>query len=178
MSIRTFMTAAATLCAFAPAFATAQLINGPFEFQRRGGGGEAVGMSTAYRQAILERELFGTRPRNLARDRSGALLEVVPGRSNQAFLRQQAAPFLVGPGGGGFGIGVGGFSIGGGRVTLGGLGYGGAGAGPVFLRWSSMLGDAEAATSWNGVGGGGATPAGDVIESWIMQLASLEGPEQ
>lgn len=104
--------------------AAAQLIsNKPYEFSRRGGGG--VGMSLGYRQAIIEEQLFNRRPENLLRDATGALLEIERGPSNQAFVRQQASPFLpgasagVGPSGGGFsafvggvGLSVGGFGIG------------------------------------------------------------------
>lgn len=150
--------------------AAAQLIsNQPFEFSRRGGGG--VGMSLGYRQAIIEEKLFNRRPENLLRDATGALVEIERGPSHQAFVRQQASPFLPGAsagrpgrlfgasgGGVGFGLSVGGFSVGGLGVGYGGglgLEYGLLEAGGTLVSYSP--------------------PAASPIDGWISQLYSGHG---
>lgn len=165
---KVFLVAAALLSVAAPPAAMAQWNNQPFEFRRSFGGG-GVGMSPAYRQAIIERKLFNVRPRNLVRDANGFLLEVVRGPSDQAFLRRQAAPFLATTPGLGFGFG--GFVVG--APVSGGSyapAFGVTSAAPVFLNWVSMIPVDGASGSWNGVGGGSYSSASAVIDSWIAQL--------
>lgn len=172
MTARKIVVFAAFFCAAAPALAEAQQIEGPFQFRNRGAAGEAVGMSPAYRQMIIEHEFTGQRPENLIRDRSGSLLQVERGRSNQAFVRLQAEPFLPSVTGSA-GFRIFGFSLGGGGVALAG-GGGFSDAGGIFLGWSSMLSMRETGARWTGNGGSAMSPASYVIDSWIGQLASLE----
>lgn len=86
-----FAASAAVLvaAALAPPPALAQWNNQPYSY--RGGG---AGMSTAYRQAIIDRELFGREPRNLVRSADGRLLEVIE-RDDQAFLADREPNILV-----------------------------------------------------------------------------------
>lgn len=97
--------AAALLASFG---ASAQWNNQPYQFRNTPGSG--AGMSIAYRQAILNEELFGRRPDNLVRGADGRLLEVFK-RDQQAFLAEPEPNFLVGGGARG-GIFVGGIGIG------------------------------------------------------------------
>lgn len=166
--VRIFLGAVFVALALHPAGAMAQWNNQPFELRSDARGG-AVGMSPAYRQAILERKLLGSRPRNLARDGAGFLLDVERGPSDQAFLRSQGRAFVPATGLG-YGGTVGGIGFGGGGT----FGFGGTEGGPLFLHWSSMIGEVGTAARWNGVGGGAFTPAGAVIESWIAQLPEIE----
>lgn len=133
------------------AAAQAQLNNEPFSFRGR----DSVGMSSAYRQAILLQEIDGGLPDVLYRDRSGQLAIPVRTRGNQAFLRQPASPFiLTGPG-----EATGGFSAKFGTVT------GGMGGFP--LGW------------WGALGGGASTqtvsyaPSAAAIDIWIAQLEGI-----
>lgn len=143
--------------------ARAQFDNRPFSFQGRGvafGGGFAgspsVGMSSAYRQLILERKLLGRPTDNgtFIRSADGFLVNVEQ-RDRMAFARVVPAPYLAAQGGsfqgGGFGFGAGGVGIRGGFTS-----------GPsVSDGIPSVLGAAP-----------GAVP----IDSWIRQLDSLSGP--
>jgi hypothetical protein len=80
----------ATLAAFvasAPA-ASAQQINSPISFRGGSGflSGSTVGMSLAYRQAIINKEITGSRPKALLRGFNDELV-VVERYQNQAFPR-------------------------------------------------------------------------------------------
>lgn len=77
--------------ALAPPPALAQWNNQPYSYRSSGGG---AGMSTAYRQAIIDRELFGREPRNLVRSGDGRLLEVIE-RDDQAFVADREPNILV-----------------------------------------------------------------------------------
>ena len=91
-----------TALAFSATDASAQMFNQPFSFTRstgQVGSGSSVGMSTAYRQLILQRELLGRAADNpLVRDYSGALLDVQRGSSGQAFLSIPSSSFIGGRG--------------------------------------------------------------------------------
>lgn len=80
---------AAPMCA--PAWA--QWTNEPYSY--RGGG-----FSAAYRQAMLDRELFGREPRNLVRSPDGRLVDVIR-RDGQAFVVEREPNLLVDGGGAG-----------------------------------------------------------------------------
>lgn len=151
---------------FAPMSAQAQGINNkPFGFGGGGisagrgglsGGGGSVGMSTAYRQAILNQELRNSTPSNLLRNRSGALVTVERGPSGQAFVSESVQPYLV-------------QSF---RPT--GLGYGTVSSSHAFSRWVGMI-DPVGLPIHAGV-----TPIDSrapSIDAWISQLASL-GPAE
>jgi len=58
----------------------AQMNNRPFSFDSSGG----IGMSSGGREAILNDDVFGSRPRNLIRDNSGALLSLTKGPGGAA----------------------------------------------------------------------------------------------
>lgn len=81
----------------------------PFMFTHRGAG-DSVGMSPAYRQAILDAELNNNRPDTLVRDSNGYLVAVTRSHG-QAFLQEVAQPFLVGGGGYGYSSGGTGFFV-------------------------------------------------------------------
>ncbi|KZD08757.1 hypothetical protein AUP43_08325 [Oceanibaculum pacificum] len=151
---------------FAPTGAQAQgLNNQPFRFGGGGisvgggglgGGGGSVGMSTAYRQAILNQELRNSTPTNLLRDRSGALVTVERGPSGQAFVSSPVQPYLVQ------------------SFRPAGLGYGIAASSHAFSRWVGMI-DPVGLPIHAGV-----TPMDSrapSIDAWISQLASL-GPAE
>lgn len=132
---------AAAALAAAPAWA--QLNNEPYSY--RAGGG--VGMSTAYRQAYLDQQINGNRPRNLVRAPDGSLVTVVE-RDRQAFLTTPQPNYLVNRGGVAAGVSFG----------LGGVGLG------------------SAVDGWTGVGiqmqpapGTGRPP----IDAWVAQLDGL-----
>lgn len=150
-----------------PFEASAQMSNKPFSFKYRGGAGESVGMSTAHKQLILERELLGRTPDNpVVRDFSGALLEVERRNSGQAFVRAQASPFQVETADSGLGAGL---SPAYGQTGSSGLLFG-VGTGRVMANWIMSL-----------IGGDGyrgvsptITPASSVsIDLWIDQLQAL-----
>ncbi|WP_142850107.1 hypothetical protein [Telmatospirillum sp. J64-1] len=69
----------------------AQISDQPFSFSRAGQ--EAVGMSMAYRQAMLRDRLEGIRPNQMIRTPQGMVLDVERFHG-QAFMRQPAAPYL------------------------------------------------------------------------------------
>ena len=93
--------------AFSSTDVSAQMFNQPFSFKYRGGlggAGSSVGMSNAYRQLILERELLGRPAENpLVRDFSGSLLDVQRGNSGQAFISSQTSSYIPGTSSRGFG---------------------------------------------------------------------------
>jgi hypothetical protein len=70
--------------------AQAQWNNQPYSF-----GSVGIGMSMAARQAILDQELTGSRPRNLYRGSDGRL-STVTRRDQQAYLVDPQPNFLVG----------------------------------------------------------------------------------
>ncbi|MBI5164453.1 MAG: hypothetical protein HY985_11185 [Magnetospirillum sp.] len=80
MDVRALLGTAAALLVAVPA--AAQWNNEAFSFRGSSGG---VGMSLAYRQAILADELFGRRPDARVRGADGRLVEVIR-RNRQAFL--------------------------------------------------------------------------------------------
>lgn len=129
----------------------------PFQFRNRGAG-DAVGMSPAYRQAILDAELNNNRPDTLVRDSGGYLLSVTR-RDGQAFLSEPAQPFLVGGQSGGVSVGSGGFYVGYGGVSI--------------SIWTSMAGsDLSGAMMASYAGAGPATPLArpSPIDTWVAQL--------
>jgi hypothetical protein len=88
-----FVACAAVLvaAALAPPPALAQWNNQPYSYRSSSGG---TGMSDAYRQAIIDRELFGREPRNLVRSADGSrLLEVIE-QDDQAFLADREPNIL------------------------------------------------------------------------------------
>lgn len=94
-SFLTSVLAAAVALSMAPAGASAQWNNEPYRFGANiGAGSGGAGMSLAYRQAILNEELFGRRPENLVRGADGRLLDVIE-RDQQAFLAEPEPDFLV-----------------------------------------------------------------------------------
>lgn len=118
------MTALA-VAVLAPTAASAQWNNDPYQFRSNTGGG--AGMSLAYRQAILNEELFGRRPENLVRGPDGRLLEIIR-RDQQAFLADPEPNFLVGRRGR---TGV--------LVGVGGVGFSFGSGGPV-QQWTADYG--------------------------------------
>ncbi len=93
--VLTFVLAAAVALSLLPAGASAQWNNEPYRFGSNiGAGTGGAGMSMAYRQAILDEELFGRRPENLLRGADGRLLRVID-RDQQAFLAEPEPNFLV-----------------------------------------------------------------------------------
>ncbi|CAA7618359.1 hypothetical protein [Magnetospirillum sp. UT-4] len=114
-----FLVAGAALLALAQP-AAAQWNDRPWSY---GGGG--AGMSTAARQAIMDAELFGSRPRNLVRSGDGQLLRVIE-RDNQAFLAEREPNVLAGPSS---------------AVPLAGLrfGVGGVGGSAAIDSWTAMV---------------------------------------
>jgi len=135
--------------------ASAQLNNRPFTPTFQGGG--AIGMSSAYREAILRQKLFGETPSNLVRSRSGNELLDVQRLGNQAFLSSRSSSF-VSPR-----AQIGGFATY--NTGLGGFSFGSSGP----IQWIAALGNEG--LSWNSLAGGGNidTP----INAWISQL---DGP--
>lgn len=124
--------------------AWAQLSTEPYSY--RSGGG--VGMSNAYRQAMMDKEITGSRPRNLLRGADGSLL-VVEERNSQAVVTTRPSNYLFYRGGNVAG------------VNIAGAGYG--------------LGFGSAIDGWTGQGvaltppGAGRPP----IDSWVAQLDGL-----
>lgn len=122
--------------------AWAQWNNQPYS-PRSGGG---VGMSTAYRQAYIDQQISGNRPRNLVRAADGSLASVVE-KDGQAFLVTPQPNYLINRGGSAAGISIG----------IGGIGL-----------TSSVDG-------WTGMGvalpapGTGRAP----IDGWVAQLDGL-----
>jgi hypothetical protein len=146
--------------------ASAQMSNKPFSFKYRGGAGEAVGMSTAHKQLILERELQGRAPDNpVIRDFSGALLEVERRNSGQAFVRSPASPYLPGSASGGFRSGLSGTDE---QVAYSGLLS--FGTSRVMASWMLALSGGD---GYRGVTPLGGPAASASIDQWIGQLQTL-----
>lgn len=128
--------------------ALAQWNNEPYQFRNSGGGG---GFSPAYRQAMLNKELFGREPDNLVRGPDGRLLDVIE-RDQQAYLVDPEPNFYVPAqrfsSTGGISLFL---SAGGGAATIGG--------------WTSML-DGPGLPNAAGRPATAASP----IDSWINQL--------
>lgn len=95
MDVRPLLAGAAVVAIAAGAGlpAQAQWNDQPYSFGSVGFAG--VGMSAAARQAILDRELTGNRPRNLYRGPDGRLATVLQ-RDRQAYLVEPQPDFLVG----------------------------------------------------------------------------------
>lgn len=121
-----------------------------------GGSGGSVGMSTAYRQAILNQELRNSTPSNLLRDRSGALVTVERGPSGQAFVSAPVQPYLV-------------QSF---RPT--GQGYGTVTSSIAFARWVGMIDHLGLPIHVGVMPLDSRAPS---IDAWISQLALLEPAE-
>lgn len=123
------------------ASAWAQLSTEPYSY--RSGG--SVGMSNAYRQAMMDKEITGSRPRNLLRGADGSLL-VVEERNSQAVVTTRPSNYLFTRGGNVAG------------VNIAGAGYG--------------LGFGSPVDGWTGPGvaltppGAGRPP----IDSWVAQV--------
>lgn len=123
----------------APAWA--QWNNEPYSYRS---GGSSLGMSTAYRQAYLDQQISGNRPRNLIRAPDGSLLSVVE-KDRQAFLVTPQPNYRVNRTGSAAGITFG----------VGGIGV------------------ASAVDGWTGTGmatGAGRGP----IDGWVAQLDTLQ----
>lgn len=131
---------AAMAAALAAAPAWAQWNNEPYSY--RSGG--SSGMSTAYRQAYLDQQITGNRPRNLVRGADGSLLSVVE-QDGQAFLTTPQPNYVVNRGGTAAGISIG----------VGGVGI------------------ASTVDSWTGAGGVAVSAARTPIDSWVAQLDGL-----
>ncbi len=137
--------------------ASAQVNNQPYTPRFQGGG---VGMSTAYREAILRKKFFGETPRNLGRSASGDTLLQVERRGNQAFLRTYDTSYVPARGRN--------RALSGAPLTYG-LSIAGlfAGVGDASIWMSTVDNDG---IPWSGLaGGGGDTP----INSWISQLEAF-----
>ncbi len=100
--------AAVLVAVLAAAPAWAQWNNQPYSY--RAGGG--VGMSTAYRQAYIDQQISGNRPRNLLRAPDGSLLSVTE-HNSQAFVTTPQPNYVINRGGiaAGISIGVGGVGM-------------------------------------------------------------------
>jgi hypothetical protein len=68
-------------------------------------------MSTAYRQAYIDQQITGNRPRNLMRGPDGSLVTVIE-KDRQAFVATPQPNYLVNRGGAAAGIAVGGIGFG------------------------------------------------------------------
>jgi hypothetical protein len=126
----------------------------PFQFRNRGAGSD-VGMSPGYRQAIIDAEINNNRPDTLVRDGGGFLVSVIR-RDGQAFLLQQAQPFLVG---GGSSVGSGGFYVGYGGVSV--------------SIWTSMASSGlpgMVLASYAGAGPSTPLSRPSPIDAWVAQL--------
>ncbi|WP_022727121.1 hypothetical protein [Fodinicurvata sediminis] len=166
---------AAALVLAATSGASAQWNNQPWQPGWKGPSG-GVGMSPGYRQAIIQREFTGSEPDNLYRGADGFLLDVRRGPDRQAFLSRPSSITLpYRPSG---------------FLNLGGFGYGGAASGPylanggyagnpyesaqvAYVGWTSLMNTPSDQGSWTGVATSTATPAGQVIDTWIGQLDGL-----
>lgn len=154
--------------------ASAQWNNQPWQPGWKGPSG-GVGMSPGYRQAILEREFTGSEPDNLYRGADGFLLDVRRGPDRQAFLSRPSSVTLpYRPDG---------------FLSLSGFGYGGASSGPylaggyagnpfdsaqvAYVGWTELMNTPSDQGRWTGVATSSATPAGQVIDTWIGQLNGL-----
>lgn len=92
-----------------PRAAEAQLFDEPYNFPRPGGLSD-IGMSNAYRQAILLDEIDGVRPDDMLRAFDGSLVTVVEGKDNEAHIRTLSGVLLprsavMGPSRGAEGLG-------------------------------------------------------------------------
>jgi hypothetical protein len=85
----------------------AQFNNKPYSFNTPTG---APGMSRAARQAIINDELYNSRPENMLRDATGGLLSVEKSKGGTAIVRTADGEIL--PGYQGTSISVGGISVG------------------------------------------------------------------
>lgn len=150
MSFGAGLVVVAAMLAAAPA--GAQLNNEPYSY--RSGGG--VGMSNAYRQAMMDQEITGSRPRNLLRGADGSLLTVTE-RDGQAVVTTRPSNYVLYRGGNVAG------------VSVAGAGYA-VGLGSPIDSWTG---------SWAGSGvaltppGGGRSP----IDSWVAQVDGLRPAE-
>ncbi len=141
---------------FSATDASAQMFNQPYSFKYRGGlggAGSSVGMSTAYRQLILERELLGRAAQNpLVRDYTGALLEVQRANSGQAFIFTQGSSYVPSSSRRGF------------ATSGSGLGF------------AYGLGSSGSSSSYYGLNDTmRATPVYDVMAAWITSIDGRGG---
>ncbi|MEQ8393544.1 hypothetical protein [Thalassobaculum sp.] len=142
----------------------AQLNNQPYQpFAARAG----FGMSTAYRQALLNQKLRGQRPDNLARSASGALLEISRfGGRAPAFVSVPSDAFLPGAGRqGGLGLSGLGWRL---ASYTGSVGIGYSRGTALPGEWITMLDAQPVAANWSGTAGDGISYS--AIDSWIGQL--------
>lgn len=134
-----------------PQTAQAQLNNQPFSFSR-GTVGAGVGMSSAYREIMLERKLLGrSTANNFIRGVDGSLVNVER-KGDQGFARPTTAPYAASQSN--FSLGIGGASLG-----------TGAGQPRASLRSETANEDMPALF--------GTAPAAVPINSWIYQLTTL-----
>lgn len=98
---------AAVAAVLATTQALAQWNNEPYSY--RSGG--STGMSTAYRQALIDQQISGNRPRNLLRAGDGSLLTVIE-NDGQAFAATPQPNYQVGRVGTLAGVAIGGVGVG------------------------------------------------------------------
>jgi hypothetical protein len=139
--------------------ASAQVGNQPYAFGGRiganvGAGSASPGMSSAYREIILERRLLGrSTSNNFIRGADGSLVNIER-KGDQAFARPVTSPFSASQSG--FALGIGGYSSDSGSAGL--------------LR--AAIRPTEAPTE-DMPAVFGTAPGAVPINSWIMQLTTL-----
>jgi len=130
-----------------------------------------AGISLGYRQAILNDQLLGSRPKALVRGPSGELLDVER-RNSQAFLRSpDSGAFLAGarpnsswPTGLGNGLGWGNEQF---AISSGQYATGARSGSDSLTGWISLLPTSVGQSYWGSLGSfGGFTP----IDIWIRQI--------
>lgn len=150
------LAAGIVLVGMLPGGASAQWNNQPFQLRNASSLGNTVGMSMAYRQAILERKFTGATPDQLFRDATGALL-TVERRGNLAILREPVGAFLPMPHGSG--------------ATLNGIGFATVGSVDASYRalgtWTGMLSNPDSYQVARASLGPASTSS---VNAWISQL--------
>lgn len=140
--------------------ASAQMSNKPFSFGN--GGGSSLGMSTAAKQAILNKKLTGATPDNIMRGPDGSLIEITSGPNNIAIATGQDGVVLQGYHGRS-------------GILTGAAGlfnpyfYGNADKGPAYTIASQLTGNAIA--GWTGmVSGRPVISSGSSIDAWTSLI--------
>lgn len=138
--------------------AWAQQVKTPYQF----GGSSGVGMSTAYRQAIINAEVTGQHPDNLLRGPRGNLLTVTEAADGRALVSRPQSQFLPGRRTSGLqfdsGIGV--------RFATGTGASGGTSVAP------PPRGD-SAVDGWTRQVHGMAAPGTGQVDAWVAQAYTL-----
>jgi hypothetical protein len=140
--------------------ASAQMNNKPFSF---GSGGSSLGMSSAARQAILNKKLTGQTPDNIMRGPGGALITITKGPGSNAIATGQDGVTLQGYHGRGLALsgGVGIFNpyfLGSTSQRSGGYTIASRLTGNAIAGWTSMI------------GGGAPYNNGDSIDAWTSLI--------